>query len=296
MLLRERGLSAWGEGRRRRRCTLVIREAMVSGDSGDDDDFQDDDGAVLGGSLLLLGFLALMLGCGIAYRGEIEAVVTTFAANLDGPTALAQFAVVYLGLELLAVPAIPLTLSAGALFGVVKGTAVVSFSSVMAATCSFLIARYGFRDRFQRIAATNTKWAAIDKAVAKEGFRVITLLRLSPLLPFALSNYLFGLTSVDLVSYVLGSWIGMFPGTLWYVSAGKLGGDLWSGGVSSSSWGIATGLAAGVGFSVLTAGYIGRIVKGALDTEAEPGSALDSFDDDLEEEEEALAEEVREKA
>ena len=50
--------------------------------------------------------------------------------------------------------------------------------------------------------------------------QVVTLLRLSPLLPLALSNYLYGLTSVDLPSYVAGSWLGMLPGTIAYVSAG----------------------------------------------------------------------------
>lgn len=49
----------------------------------------------------------------------------------------------------------------------------------------------------------------------------MTLLRLSPLLPLALSNYLYGLTSVDLGSYVLGSWAGMLPGTIAYVAAGR---------------------------------------------------------------------------
>ena len=50
--------------------------------------------------------------------------------------------------------------------------------------------------------------------------QIVTLLRLSPLLPLALSNYLYGLTSVDLGSYVLGSWAGMLPGTIAYVAAG----------------------------------------------------------------------------
>lgn len=50
--------------------------------------------------------------------------------------------------------------------------------------------------------------------------QVVLLLRLSPLLPLALSNYLYGLTSVDFVPYVLGSWLGMLPGTIAYVSAG----------------------------------------------------------------------------
>jgi len=71
------------------------------------------------------------------------------------------------------------------------------------------------------IAKGNKKFAAIDRAIGKDSFKVVLLLRLSPLLPLALSNYLYGLTSVALTPYVLGSWLGMLPGTLAYVSAGQ---------------------------------------------------------------------------
>lgn len=50
----------------------------------------------------------------------------------------------------------------------------------------------------------NKKFIAIDKAIGENSFRVVTLLRLSPLLPFSLGNYLYGLTSVKFVPYVLG--------------------------------------------------------------------------------------------
>ena len=70
------------------------------------------------------------------------------------------------------------------------------------------------------LAEKNNKFRAVDKAIGKNGFKVVTLLRLSPLLPLALSNYFYGLTSVDLASYVAGSWLGMLPGTVLYVIAG----------------------------------------------------------------------------
>lgn len=74
----------------------------------------------------------------------------------------------------------------------------------LAATASFLIARYFARDRIMKLAQNNKKFLAIDKAIGADGFRVVTLLRLSPLLPFSLGNYLYGLTSVQLGPYVLG--------------------------------------------------------------------------------------------
>lgn len=62
------------------------------------------------------------------------------------------------------------------------------------------------------LAYKNKRFAAIDRAISRNGLKFVTLLRLSPLLPLAVSNYLYGLTSVDLGSYVLGSWLGMLPG------------------------------------------------------------------------------------
>lgn len=74
----------------------------------------------------------------------------------------------------------------------------------MAASVAFLIARYFARDRILKLVEGNEKFLAIDKAIGENGFRVVTLLRLSPLLPFSLGNYLYGLTSVKFVPYVLG--------------------------------------------------------------------------------------------
>lgn len=74
----------------------------------------------------------------------------------------------------------------------------------VAATVAFLIARYFARERILKLVEENKKFLAIDKAIGENGFKVVTLLRLSPLLPFSLGNYLYGLTSVKFVPYVLG--------------------------------------------------------------------------------------------
>src|SRR5262249_32983708 len=68
----------------------------------------------------------------------------------------------------------------------------------------------------------NEKFAAIDRAVADEGWKIVFLTRLSPVFPFTLLNYAFGLTRVRLGHYVLASWIGMMPGTVMYVYLGSL--------------------------------------------------------------------------
>jgi uncharacterized membrane protein YdjX (TVP38/TMEM64 family) len=111
------------------------------------------------------------------------------------------------GKQVLAIPAVPLTMSAGLLFGSLYGTILVSISGTLAATASFLIARYLARDRIVAMAKNNKKFLAIDKAIGEDSFRVVTLLRLSPLLPFSLGNYLYGLTSVKLLPYILGRYL-----------------------------------------------------------------------------------------
>jgi len=163
-------------------------------------------------------------------------------------------------------------MTAGVLFGALPGLAVVSASGTLAATISFLIARYAARDKVLELAKGNKKFAAIDRAIGKDSFKVVLLLRLSPLLPLALSNYLYGLTSVSLGPYVLGSWLGMLPGTLAYVTAGSYGRVLLNGdetgGLGVEPWQVALGAAV----TLLALGYVGRVAQ----------KALDEVDDDLE--------------
>ncbi|RYR69274.1 hypothetical protein Ahy_A03g015835 isoform B [Arachis hypogaea] len=181
-------------------------------------------GTLLAG-LLLVGAVGGFASVGYFYKDQINSFLSQFSVFIEGygPAGYALFVAVYAGLEILAIPAIPLTMSAGLLFGSVIGTIIVSISGTVAASVAFLIARYFARERILKLVEGNKKFLAIDKAIGENGFRVVTLLRLSPLLPFSLGNYLYGLTSVKFVPYVLGSWLGMLPGTWAYVSAGAFG-------------------------------------------------------------------------
>ncbi|KAI3758700.1 hypothetical protein L6452_06271 [Arctium lappa] len=241
------------------------------GDNGDGDD--DENGAAIKGTiiagLLLVGVVGGFGSVGYIYRDQINVFLSQFSSFIEGygPAGYALFVAVYAGLEVLAIPAIPLTMSAGLLFGPLTGTILVSISGTVAASVAFLIARYFARDRILKMVEGNKKFLAIDKAIGENAFRVVTLLRLSPLLPFSLGNYLYGLTSVKFVPYVLGSWLGMLPGTWAYVSAGAFGRAIIQ---EESDVGLAGGsnqlLTLGVGLlaTALAATYVTRLAKDAM--------------------------------
>lgn len=229
--------------------------------------------------------LALLGGGAVLAKDHIKEFLDYFIDLVDtwGPGGYLAYMAVYAGLELLAVPAIPLTMAAGAIFGIVPGTAVVSAAATIASTAAFLISRYVARDRVKRYAAHHPKFAAIDRAIGRDGFRVVTLLRLSPLLPFAASNYLYGLTSVELGPYVLGSWLGMLPGTAAYVAAGTYSRQLLDGEAGVEPGVHGWQLALGLGASALVIAYIGRLAKEALaDVEGVAWSVDETIDLDVE--------------
>jgi uncharacterized membrane protein YdjX (TVP38/TMEM64 family) len=137
------------------------------------------------------------------------------------------FGTVYIGASLIpGGPAAIMTLAAGAVYGLATGTILVSLSSVTAATLAFLLARGAFRQRVQKIAEGNETFGSLNRAIEKEGARIVALVRLSPVFPFTIVNYLFGLTPVKLASYFFASWIAMLPGTLAYVYFGAALGDV----------------------------------------------------------------------
>jgi pyruvate/2-oxoglutarate dehydrogenase complex dihydrolipoamide dehydrogenase (E3) component/uncharacterized membrane protein YdjX (TVP38/TMEM64 family) len=139
-----------------------------------------------------------------------------------GPWGPVIFVGLYVVAEVLFVPASVLTLGAGAIFGVVLGSVCVSIGATLGATAAFLVGRYVAREAIARKIEKHEKFANIDRAVADEGWKIVLLTRLSPVFPFVLLNYAFGLTRVKLSHYVLASWIGMIPGTILYVYLGSL--------------------------------------------------------------------------
>ncbi len=160
---------------------------------------------------------AILADPGAALDNVVE--LTDSMGNLG----MVYFGVAYCIAEILAVPAIPLTASAGYLFGPLKGTAVVLVAASIAAAVSFQIGRTLLRDFVEDKLQDYPKFAKIDKAIGREGFKLMLLLRLSPVFPFALSNYLYGASSINFPAFFGGTLLGFAPGTLAYVYTGYVG-------------------------------------------------------------------------
>ncbi|NNM87647.1 MAG: DUF547 domain-containing protein, partial [Phycisphaerae bacterium] len=176
---------------------------------------------------------------------------------------------IYIGIYLLAtvllIPGTALTLLAGVLYGPLWGTIIVSIGSTLGAAAAYLLGRFAFRAAVERSTARRPKFVAIDRAIGKNGWKIVALLRLSPVVPFNLSNYFFGLTAIRFVPYVLISWICMLPGTLLYVYLGYAAGQAaGAGGVHSNLWLHWLLVSLGLLLMIVVTVYITRLAKKAL--------------------------------
>jgi uncharacterized membrane protein YdjX (TVP38/TMEM64 family) len=179
---------------------------------------------------LSLARVALVAAAAVALLFVGRAVggqVPRFAEWIDGlgPWGPAAFVLGYALAVVCFVPGSLLTLAAGAIFGLVEGTVLVLLAATIGSTAAFVLSRTVARDAIARRVEGDRRFAAIDRAIEREGRRIVFLLRLSPVFPFTLLNYALGLTRVRLVDYVVAS-VGMLPGTVLYVYSGKVAGDL----------------------------------------------------------------------
>jgi len=132
----------------------------------------------------------------------------------------ALYMAVYIVVTALSLPgATVLTLAAGYLFGFVAGTVLVSFSSTLGATLACFVARFILRDGVQ--ARFGEKLVTVNRGIEEEGPSYLFMLRLIPLFPFFMINLVMGLTKMPLWTFYWVSQVGMLPGTMVYVNAGK---------------------------------------------------------------------------
>ena len=194
------------------------------------------------GKLMLfsaLGGVLLAAGPALAQEGATEASgpfaifaqlqmqLVSLVEWINGLGAIAPlvFILAYIVITVAFLPASIVTLGAGFVFGVVKGSILVFIGAMLGATAAFLVGRFVARDWIAKKIAGNRFFDSLDNAIAQEGLKLIFLIRLSPAFPFNLLNYALGLTKVSLKDYVIGT-TGIIPGTIMYVYLGSLIGDI----------------------------------------------------------------------
>ncbi len=225
--------------------------------------------------VLLLLAVAVLIAVGKAVDAPAQLHSLLHSIESLGGLGYVVFFALYVTACVFLVPGSILTLGAGAIYGVVVGSILVSVSSAVGATAAFLIGRHLARDWVVGKVQGNARFAAIDNAVGVEGWRIVALTRLSPAFPFALLNYAYGLTKVRLGDYFVASWLGMLPGTVMYVYLGSLAKSLSALGAdcpgcerSAAQWVFyAAGLLATVAVTV----YVTRIARRALNKKISPG-------------------------
>lgn len=155
--------------------------------------------------------------------GLLEAL----AARLDslGSWAPVLFILIYIVASIAFVPGAVLTLIAGALFGFARGVPTVFIGALLGSSAAFFLSRLALRDRVARWVARDPRAAAVSRAVGEQGYRVILLLRLSPVVPYNVLNYALGASTVRYRDFAIGS-LGMLPATVLYTYYGKVAGDV----------------------------------------------------------------------
>ncbi|ANM70175.1 SNARE associated Golgi protein family [Arabidopsis thaliana] len=183
-------------------------------------------GSALRISVLLILVAAIVLAC---YFLPVEKLLKDFLLWVEqdlGPWGPFALAVAYIPLTVLAVPASVLTLGGGYLFGLPIGFVADSVGATLGSGAAFLLGRTIGKPFVVAKLKDYPQFQSVALAIEKSGFKICLLLRLAPLLPFSMLNYLLSVTPIRLGPYLLSSWLGMMPITLALVYVGTTLKDL----------------------------------------------------------------------
>ena len=175
-----------------------------------------------------------------------------------GTLGIVAFVLLYVLVTALLGPASALTLTAGLAYGA-WGFPLVVVSATLAASVAFLLGRYVARERVTRWINRDARLNALNAAISAQGWRVVGLMRLSPMLPFGVQNYLFSVTRIRFVPYVLATLIGIMPATALYVYIGSLGQAVGTAG--TLQWVL---VLAGLVATMAVAWFVGKQARAVL--------------------------------
>jgi uncharacterized membrane protein YdjX (TVP38/TMEM64 family) len=163
-------------------------------------------------------------------------------------------------------PGVVLTLGAGILFGVVRGTLYTAVGATLGAGCAFLLSRYFARDWVSEKFGDLPHFKAIDAAVEREGWKIVGLIRLSPAFPFIALNFVFGLTRIPFSHFFIITFFALIPNAALFVYLGTLVGDIAALGNQPIATGKTKWIVTGVGLvsAIIVTGLVGRITRRAL--------------------------------
>ncbi|MCP4445534.1 MAG: TVP38/TMEM64 family protein [Myxococcales bacterium] len=217
-------------------------------------------------------FLLLLLLVGVVsafvYQGSLRTWLSAVIEYIHGvgPLGAVLFALLYVLATVAALPASLLTIAAGLLYGPYWAALLVLGASNVGATLAFVLGRAWLRSWVEGKYGESMVFRAIDDGTSRDGAKLVFLLRLSPVVPFSILNYLLGLTSVSLRGYVLASLVGMMPGILLYTQVGSTLGklsEIGSGTDLGGTWG-GTVFWFGVAATLLVTIVLGRWAAQAL--------------------------------
>jgi uncharacterized membrane protein YdjX (TVP38/TMEM64 family) len=217
--------------------------------------------------IFLLSLSALLVISYLLPLGELLQWIMN-AIKKQGTSGMLVYGLLYIPATLLMIPASILTVGAGLLYGPFWGVVIVSPASVVSATISFVLGRHVLRQYIKSRIHLKT-FNAVDRAIGRAGGKIVFLLRLSPIFPFALLNYSLGLTSIPLRAFVLASFLGMLPGTILHVYVGSLATSIADLSVSPLNQGLQTKAfyLGGLVITLIVIAMVVRIAQKALKKE-----------------------------
>ncbi len=173
------------------------------------------------------------------------------------------FIILYTLSCVLFLPGSVLSFGAGAVYGFWGGTILVSIGSVAGALANFLTTRYLLRGWMGRKFAASRKFHALDHAATSDGWKLVILTRLSPILPHSLVSCAFGLSRISFWRFTLASWIGFLPISAAYAYGGAVIGRAAKGGLHQGPWAWAA-YSIELAITILITIWITRIAHKAL--------------------------------
>ena len=218
----------------------------------------------------MLTRVALFAGLAVA----VLVVVRTLSVDADavgtlrswveagGPTGMVGFGAAYVVLALLFVPGAALTMVAGAVFGVGWGILVVAIATSVADAAAFLIGRYVARSAVVRLMDRYPRFKIVDRTISRGGWRIVALIRLNPAFPYSASNYLFGVTGVPFLPFLISSGIFTLPGAFAYLYLGYVGAETVGGNSRDSvEWAL---LLLGLVVTIIAIAYVTVLARRGL--------------------------------